>query len=382
MKHVLNDCSKRRPSALQRSAGAFLVLIMTMGWLIPAHSQALRSTPVTAVVPPPSEQVLDQVQTTMPVYGNSVIPGGVQGSSELTAVLARDNITRAHFADFDTANAYVVHAPSARRVHVSYRMGNAIYWTKNTVQIAKGEALLTDGKTFVRTRCGNRIADAAQSTVSNMEPAPAILDTVLAQPPEAVSLTGNASAPAARRQAMRLQTSGNLSSDPGSLAAPANAFLGSQGQSSAPLSGAQGRPVPAGPTASPALAEPVQGELVQVKALAPALAAAIDNELLAVLVTLSPTALTPSAPSMPIREIRAVPLPESGPGTIAPSGKDRNAAPTVAQALPSALSDLDALPIPSGVENVTELPEPGSFALLMLGLMLFTVMRPRQQRKN
>ena len=333
----------------------------------------------------PPEQVLTNVQTPMRVYGNSVIPGGVQGSSELTAVLARDNITRAHFADFDTANAYVVHAPSARRVHVSYRMGNAIYWTKNKVQIAKGETLLTDGKTFVRTRCGNRIAEAPQSRVSSMEPAPVMLDTVLPQPPAAVSLNGNAPATAATRAAPPLQTSGNLSSNSGNFAAPAIASSASQGQRPALLAEAKASQPVDESTPSPALAAPAHGEPVQAKAMAPAMAAAIDNELRAVPVTSSPTALTPSAPSapsMPILKNRAVPLTVAAPGTLAPSGEDINAAPTVAQALPSALTDLPALPILSGDDNVTELPEPGSFALLLLALIMFAVMRPRHPRKN
>ena len=132
MNHVLNNASKLRPSAFHRSAGALLVMIVTMGWLNSAQSQATTPSGVPTVMPKPMPMPATAA-TPVRVYGNSVIPGGVQGASELMAVLAGDKVTRAHFANFDAANAYVVHAPIARRVHVSYRMGNAIYWTKNKV---------------------------------------------------------------------------------------------------------------------------------------------------------------------------------------------------------------------------------------------------------
>ena len=214
-----------------------------------------------------------------------------------------------------------------------------------------------------------------------MEPAPAMLDTLLAQQPRAVSVPGNAAAAAAPR----LQASKGLPNNSGSLSASSGALLASQRQASTPLSGAQPRQAVAARTPSLAPAGPAQGALVQVNglvpaALVPALAAVIDNELLAVLVTTSPATLTPSAPSTPMREILAVPLTVPGAGTIAPSGEDINAVPGMAQALPS-----DVVPLPTvltGAENATELPEPGSIALMLLALLLFAWMRQRDARKN
>lgn len=116
------------------------------------------------------------------VYRHSVIPGGVHRSSELTSALGRDRFASVHYAKFDAANAYIVHVKAPRAVYVSYRMDDEIYWTKKRVQLFAGEALLTDGKSFVRTRCGNRIADTPQPLVSDREPPPEVLDAVIAPP--------------------------------------------------------------------------------------------------------------------------------------------------------------------------------------------------------
>ena len=45
--------------------------------------------------------------------------------------------------------------------HVSYRLGDKIYWTKKPVQLPKNEPVMTDGRTSIRERCGNLISDGA-----------------------------------------------------------------------------------------------------------------------------------------------------------------------------------------------------------------------------
>ena len=71
-------------------------------------------------------------------YRHSVIPGGVRHALELTAALARDRYAKVHYANFDAANAYIVHVKAPRFVHVSYRMGDEIYWTKKKLQLKTG----------------------------------------------------------------------------------------------------------------------------------------------------------------------------------------------------------------------------------------------------
>jgi len=111
------------------------------------------------------------------VYRNSVVPGGVHSAAELADVIARDPVAAAHYANFDVAKAHIVRVETSRMVHVSYRIGNQIYWTKNKVRLALGEALLSDGTHLIRARCGNRLADEAEGPTLLNEPAPEVLET-------------------------------------------------------------------------------------------------------------------------------------------------------------------------------------------------------------
>lgn len=131
-----------------------------------------------------NRQVRANPDSLAPVYRHSVIPGGVRKSSHLASALAHDRFASVHYADFDVASAYIVHVKAPRAVHVSYRLGDEIFWTKKKVLLSSGETLLTDGKSFVRTRCGNRIADTPQPKVSDKEPPPEELDTLI-EPPRA-----------------------------------------------------------------------------------------------------------------------------------------------------------------------------------------------------
>jgi hypothetical protein len=64
---------------------------------------------------------------------------------------------------------------------VSYRLGDRVFWTRNPVRLAEGEAVLTDGGAIVRARCGNRISDVPGET-SPDEPDPLLLDTPVEEP--------------------------------------------------------------------------------------------------------------------------------------------------------------------------------------------------------
>lgn len=174
------------------SKGAFgvvVLLLVALAYFTEPWSQT--APPVRASVPELQRALLlnveDRVTSNQPalVYRNSVIPGGVHDSLELTSALARDRLAKVHYANFDAAKAHIVHVKAPRFVHVSYRMGDEIYWTKKKLQLKTGETLLTDGQSFVRTRCGNRIADTPQPKVSDREPPPEVFDTVIPQPPAA-----------------------------------------------------------------------------------------------------------------------------------------------------------------------------------------------------
>ena len=120
-----------------------------------------------------------------PVYPYSIIPGGIRSVKELKNAIAQDPLVKAHYRGFDLANARIVRLNKDRAVHVSYRRGSGIYWTKKKITLFKGETLITDGKNASRMRCGNRISDPPVAPSSPEEPPPALFDEPVAPPPAA-----------------------------------------------------------------------------------------------------------------------------------------------------------------------------------------------------
>ncbi|HEX4748344.1 MAG TPA: hypothetical protein VH302_02275 [Bryobacteraceae bacterium] len=108
-----------------------------------------------------------------PIWPYSVIPGGAYNVDELKYFMTKDKVIRAHYADFEIDNTRVVTLAEDRYQYVSYRVNNVVYWTRKKLRIPKGEVLLTDGKHFARTRCGNRLCAAlAYSTTFVVPPIP------------------------------------------------------------------------------------------------------------------------------------------------------------------------------------------------------------------
>ncbi|HUI41567.1 MAG TPA: hypothetical protein VL523_06335 [Terriglobia bacterium] len=116
-------------------------------------------------------------QPERPVYPYSIIPGGVASSRELREAVAKDRLVAAHYQDFDLAHTRIVRLNSVRVAYVSYRLRNEIFWTRRPVTLRAGEALITDGRHFARTRCGNRLTETPPQTHSPSEPPAETLDT-------------------------------------------------------------------------------------------------------------------------------------------------------------------------------------------------------------
>lgn len=110
------------------------------------------------------------------VYPYSVVPGGVKDPTELHAKALRDYVVRQHYSHFDYNQARLVRVSEAREVYLSYRIRDAVYWTRKKVRLHPGELLVTDGKITARARCGNQISDTAKPEVSEEEPADDVLD--------------------------------------------------------------------------------------------------------------------------------------------------------------------------------------------------------------
>jgi hypothetical protein len=111
------------------------------------------------------------------VYRYSVIPGGVKSVEELKNAIAKDPIVSAHYAAFHLSRARIIRLDRERSLHVSYRLGDHVYWTKRKLKIAKGEILITDGVRTARTRCGNLISATMLPPVFPGEPAVREMDT-------------------------------------------------------------------------------------------------------------------------------------------------------------------------------------------------------------
>ena len=111
-----------------------------------------------------------------PVYPYSVVAGGVRSPEELKLAIAKDPIVAEHYAGFDSVRAHLVKLREAKLAYVSYRLGNKVFWTKKKIRLAKGEPLITDGESYARTRCANRVSEKPQPRTSSREPSPKELD--------------------------------------------------------------------------------------------------------------------------------------------------------------------------------------------------------------
>jgi len=110
------------------------------------------------------------------VYPYSVVPGGVKGADDLHYAALRDYVVRRHYSHFDFSHARLVRSTEAREVYLSYRIRDAVFWTRRKVRLRVGELLLTDGNITARARCGNQVSDTAKPEVSEEEPDEDVLD--------------------------------------------------------------------------------------------------------------------------------------------------------------------------------------------------------------
>ena len=109
------------------------------------------------------------------VYPYSVISGGAHSAGDLKAAIAADPVVASHYQGFDVGRTRVMVMDRARTAYLSYRIHNAVYWTKKPVVVPAGELVLTDGARMARTRCGNQLSDVPGET-SDEEPAPGVMD--------------------------------------------------------------------------------------------------------------------------------------------------------------------------------------------------------------
>jgi hypothetical protein len=149
---------RRRPIGGIVAIGVLLAalavcLVTSRGWR--AETATVRRAPSNAGLPVRPASMREPARV---VYPYSVLSGGVWSRAELARRLAGDAVAAAHYRGFRTAAARVERLSSARRAYVSYRIDNAVYWTRAPVVIPAGEAVITDGENVARARCGNRLS--------------------------------------------------------------------------------------------------------------------------------------------------------------------------------------------------------------------------------
>ena len=122
--------------------------------------------------------VLDVADTgpARPHYRYAVIPSGVYSANELATAIREDAVVASHYGTIDPSLVRTTVTSAARMAYVSYRIGNRVFWTRKPVRIPAGEALLTDGETEIRARCGNAVSDFARQPVADVEPMAGALD--------------------------------------------------------------------------------------------------------------------------------------------------------------------------------------------------------------
>ena len=120
---------------------------------------------------PLKEPVPAYIRSLRPNYPYSIIAGGAYSPAELRYADQEDPVVKKHYEDFDIKDAQMVQLTDDRYQYASYRVKQKVYWTKKRLRIPKGEVLLTDGNSWARARCGNRLSDKPHPLqVSNEEP--------------------------------------------------------------------------------------------------------------------------------------------------------------------------------------------------------------------
>jgi hypothetical protein len=118
-----------------------------------------------------------------PVYQHSIVPGGVFSREELIDAITRDDVVSAHYSPMSVDAVQTTTVSEPRRVYMSYRIGDDVYWTKSPLPLRTGEQTLTDGAVEIRARCGNRISATPMTPTLDREPDAVEFDRLIGDTP-------------------------------------------------------------------------------------------------------------------------------------------------------------------------------------------------------
>jgi len=155
--------------------GSITALVAMLGY----HDQGPRQAASNRVLKPQGAAMpLAQATGPKKIYKYSVIPGGAHSKDELSDAIARDGVVAAHYRGVSLGAVRAERVNDDRLVYVSYRIDDKTYWTKHKVLLKKGETILTDGVTQIRSRCGNCISLQPMAPTMDNEPEAAQLDAL------------------------------------------------------------------------------------------------------------------------------------------------------------------------------------------------------------
>src|SRR6267378_310279 len=173
---------------------AILLVVCFFGWLALPRSSKIApwqrassniKLGANAIINPPTETKgvfpleANRKRPARVVYPYSVVPGGVKSVEELKSAIASDPVVSADYASFDLSNARMIRLDRDRSVHISYRLGSQVHWTKEELKLDKGETLITDGVHMALTKCGNLISETVSEPILLNEPTAQEMDTPL-----------------------------------------------------------------------------------------------------------------------------------------------------------------------------------------------------------
>lgn len=126
-------------------------------------------------------QMLQQIKTAehgaAPIYGHAVAPGGIWSKEQLLE----------YYPQMHADNIQLIRLKESISTFVTYKRDGKIYWTSQPHDYPAGEAVWTDGITFVLQRCGNQIQFELPPDAVTEPSEPADLDTP--QPPPTIPIT-------------------------------------------------------------------------------------------------------------------------------------------------------------------------------------------------
>jgi hypothetical protein len=142
-------------------------------------AQAAQGSPGPSLAAQARPSVAGDREPSRRVYRHSVVPGGVHTPAEVLRAIAGDPVVAAHYAGLDTSRLRVERLAQPLSAHVSYRIGDQVYWTGRKLQLPAGEEVLTDGETSLRARCGNLISTVRRTPTFAGEPEEAEFDLTI-----------------------------------------------------------------------------------------------------------------------------------------------------------------------------------------------------------